>query len=255
MDTKPAKPPIIRLLGICASSRKGNSHFLLKGAIAEAKKVFGDTLDYEIYHIKKKFFAPCDACGVHKKLKGECRVKDDFQELRDKWVRSDAIIYSLPVYHMSVPGQLKCFIDRLGNSQGFYYNTESPEQAKYDIPRLLKAIGVIVQGAHLYGGQEKALQFMIDHILLMRCVPVSGDLSESYIGALGWTGGTVELKAIESLLAENDRDAALTFRAAKTLGVRVVQMANILRQGLKQCKGILDAPMYFPKHQMSEEGN
>ena len=77
MHTKPAKPPIIRLLGICASPRKGNRHFLLKEALSEATKVFGDTLDYELYHIKKKNFAPYDACGVHKKLKGECRVTAD----------------------------------------------------------------------------------------------------------------------------------------------------------------------------------
>lgn len=187
---------LIKVLGISGSSRIGNSHFLLEQAFSAIKESFGDNVELDLYNMVKKSFAPYDACHAHRRLKGECRIKDDFQELRDKWVRSDAILYSLPVYHMSIPGQLKCFIDRLGNSQGYYYQELQGEEPFYRIPRLLKAIGTIVQGAHLYGGQEQAIMFMIHHTLLMRCVPVPGDLSESYVGVGGWTGGMIQKNSL-----------------------------------------------------------
>ena len=239
---------LIRLLGICASPRVGNSHFLLKQAFSAINESFGDKVELDFYHMKRKSFVPCDSCHAHRKLKGECRIKDDFQEFRDKWVRSNAIIYSLPVYHMSIPGQLKCFIDRLGNSQGYYYQELQGEEPSYKIPRFLKAIGVIVQGAHLYGGQEQAIEFLIQHILLMRCVPVPGDLSESYIGVGGWTGGKIQNNSLEVSFEEGDRDTQLTVKAARTLGIRVVEMAMILREGVKGNRLQLEKePSYFHK--------
>lgn len=50
-------------------------------------------------------------------VKGE----DGFEELCDRWAAADAVIYSVPVYHLGISGQLKCFIDRLGNSLWSYY--------------------------------------------------------------------------------------------------------------------------------------
>ena len=73
----------------------------------------------------------------------------------------------------------------------------------------------------------------------MRCVPVPGDLTESYIGAAGWTNEKIETKAIEALFKEEDKDTQLTVKAARMLGVRVVEMANILAQGVKECRAIL----------------
>jgi len=237
---------LIRVLGVAGSSRIGNSHFLLEQAFSAIRESFGDKVELDFYSMVKKSYAPCDACHAHRRLKGECRIKDDFQELRDNWVRSDAIIYSIPVYHMSIPGQLKCFIDRLGNSQGYYYQELQGEEPSYKIPRLLKPIGTIAQGAHLYGGQEQAIEFMIHHALLMRCVPVSGDLHESYTGAGGWTGGKIEKNSIEALLAEGDRDARVTVRAARTLGIRVVEMAMIISEGVKATRSVLERePLYF----------
>lgn len=238
----------IRLLGICASPRRGNSYFLLEQALSSVKECFGNGLEIDVYEFKKKTFAPCYGCYACKKKEGECKIKDDFQELRDKWIRSQAILYSMPVYHMSIPGQLKCFIERLGCSQGFYYKELYREGMSWKIPRFLKAVGVIVQGAHLYGGQEKALQTMIDHILLMRCVPVAADLNESYTGVLGWTAGKTEPRAYELLFSEGDKDARLTIKAARTLGIRVVETANILTQGAKQSRTILEKePLYIYK--------
>ena len=111
----------IKLLGISGSPRKGNSLFLLEQALESAVKQYPERVETEIYAFGQTPFAPCDACGAHKRLKGECRIKDGFQDLRDKWLDADAIIYSVPVYHMGIPGQVKCFIDRLGKFAGLLF--------------------------------------------------------------------------------------------------------------------------------------
>jgi multimeric flavodoxin WrbA len=242
---------MIRVLGISASPRIGNSYFLLEQAFAAIKESFDDKVSLDLYSMVKKSYAPCDACHAHRKLKGECRIKDDFQELRDKWVKSQAILYCLPVYHMSIPGQLKCFIDRFGSSQGYYYQELQGDEPSYKIPRFLKAIGTIAQGAHHYGGQEKAIAFIIDHALLMRCVPVPGDLSESYVGVGGWTGGKIQKNSMETLLREGDQDAQLTVSAARVLGIRVVEMAMILSEGVRGNRSLLEKePLY--SHKLNE---
>jgi len=103
----------LRLLGISASPRgKGNSYYLLTIACRAAEEATQD-VETEIYTFEKKNFAPCVHCyGCRED--GQCVIRDDFQSLAEKWFAADVILYSVPVYHMSIPGQLKCFLDRLG---------------------------------------------------------------------------------------------------------------------------------------------
>lgn len=224
----------IRLLGICGSPRKGNSLFLLEKALEEARSAYPDGVETDTYIFGSTPFAPCDACGAHKRLKGECRLKDGFQELRDKWLDADAIIYSLPVYHMGIPGQVKCFIDRLGNSLGYYFAEYLGGEGEpvYRMPRLMKVVGSITQGSHLFAGQEHAQAFINTHAMLMRCIPVPGDLWESYIGAAGWTELSPKVSAIKTLVEEGRPDAQIAVRSARAVGRRVAEMAMIIRDGI-----------------------
>jgi len=226
----------MHILGLCASPRQGNSEFLLDKALEIAS---GPGTQVKRFFLGRKSLAPCDACRAHKALKGECRIKDAFQEMRDLWVEADVVIYSFPVYHMGIPGQLKSFLDRLGNSLGFYFQKEEPRT--YQIPRLMKTMGFITQGAHLYGGQDLALSYMLNHALLMRCIPVPGDLPDSYIGAGGWTGGQVEQKSLQELYGRGDRDALIAVKSAQQVVRRALETALILRAGLKEEKQTLES--------------
>jgi len=179
----------IRILGLCSSPRKGNSHFLLDKA------------------------------------------------LESLWIDADIILYAFPVYHMGIPAQLKSFIDRLGNSLGYYFGSGKP--GTYHIPRLMKVMGFIVQGAHLYGGQDLALSFMVNHALLMRCIPVPGDLPDSYIGAGGWTGGQISRQSLRELYERQDRDAMIGVESARQVARRAVQAAIVVREGLKASRAAL----------------
>ncbi len=209
----------IRFLGVCGSPRtKGNSWFLLERAVESAVETTPVPVKAELYSLANKTYNPCDSCFTcHER--GECRHQDDFQQLRDKWLAADAVVYSVPVYHMSVPGQLRCFLDRLGNS------LPGLDQ-KY-----LKAVGVIAQGAHLFSGQEAAMLALIQHALIMGCVPISGDMWQSYIGAGGWTHGDGDRGALKKLLEDANPSSQAAVAAAASVGKRVAQLALLLKAG------------------------
>jgi len=230
----------IELLGICASARKGNSLFLLKKALASAKRLpMAKQISTRLVELEGKAIAPCLSCHKCAKTKGECIIEDDFQMVRDHWVNADVILYSVPVYHLSIPGQLKCFLDRLGNSQRKIYKIPSP--------RRLKVIGAISQGSHLFAGQEMAVSFLLQHAVLMRCVPVTGDGWQSYLGASGWTRAQRSPQAIKKDLGHEEMDAQVTVRACETLTQRCLEMALILKAGGRALKEILEAdPAYAP---------
>jgi len=231
----------IQLLGICGSPRDGNSKFLLQEALHSARETAPELVECREYSFRGKKFGPCVGCFrcAEEAHMGECVIRDDFQELRDWWLDSDVIIYSVPVYHVGIPGQLKCFIDRLGNTINRYYRLPSP--------RFLKVIGAIAQGTHFAAGQELAVSFLIQHAVLKNCIPVSGDGWESYLGACGWTRTGRDRDAIQKLYEAGDEDAAVAVRGSRSLGRRALELGLILQKGGEQLRELLGRdPAYGP---------
>lgn len=221
----------IRLLGICASPRKaGNSRFLLETVLNGASEAAPDAVQSELFSMAGKQIGPCISCFRCAEA-GDCTTEDDFHELRDKWAEADAIVYSVPVYHIGIPGQLKCFIDRLGNTLYFYYGGQ--------VSRSLKSVGVVVQGSHLFAGQEQVITTLINHAVLLSCVPVAGDPWPSYLGAAGWTRNEMRKDSMRRLYEEGEADALITVAAAESLGKRVVQMALLLKAGGEASRDLL----------------
>lgn len=236
---------MIKVLGISGSPRKGNSQFLLDEALRSARAVSPE-VDCTAYSLRGKKFGPCLSCFRCGELRGECVVKDDFQELRDLWVAADVVIYSLPVYHMGIPGQLKCFLDRLGNSLFGRYRHLFPPGVD-GLPKLLKVVGCIAQGVHLCSGQEHTITDIINHALILQCVPVTGDMWQSYIGAAGWTSNDIARDALSRQAADGQADASLLVKAARDVGRRATEFALLLREGGRGLKEILRRdPAYLP---------
>jgi len=223
----------IKVLGICGSPRNGNSKFLLEKALSYVSKLNNFNVMTEAYFFWGKEFKPCMACGYCVRNAGKCVYNDDFSELKDKWLNADVILYSVPVYHMGIPGQVKCFIDRLGNSLSF---KEVLEKDVNTSPKLLKVIGSISQGIHLFSGQEHAITDLINHALIMQCIPVTGDMWESYIGASGWTNNKGELNAMEENFKKRDFDTCVAVEAAKKIALRAVEIAVIVKSGISENK-------------------
>jgi multimeric flavodoxin WrbA len=225
----------LKILGISGSPRKGNSEFLLKKSIDYMSNLnnLDITIKTEKYSFRGKTFKPCLGCNVCGDNGGHCIQKDDFEELKDKWMQADIIIYSVPIYHMSVPGQVKCFLDRLGNSSfGAYKNLFDSNTVT--LPKLMKVIGIIVQGIHVFSGQEHTITELINHALMMQSIPVTGDMWESYIGIAGWTNNKIERNAMEEDYKKKDFDTCISVKAAERLALRTIQMAMIIKSGVKE---------------------
>ena len=217
----------IHILGISGSPRKmGNSRFLLDVALEAAEAYAPDIVKSEVYSISGKTFLPCDACNQCHDQLGYCRqTDDDFAELRDKWLAADVIIYSVPVYHMGIPGQLKIFIDRLGNSVVESFNS-----------RPLKVIGVLTQGSGIATGQEAVMVFLNSHATMMGCITVGGLWPVGYLGVGSWTRTKVEKNALRQLYAEKEEDTVYAVDAIKELSKHIVLLTMILKAGGDQLR-------------------
>jgi multimeric flavodoxin WrbA len=99
----------MRVLAVAGSPRrKGNTDALLEQAIAGAESV-GAEVDHVI--LSRLNVGPCIECNRCFET-GRCAVQDDFQELYDKILESDAIMLASPIFFMHLDAQTKAFIDR-----------------------------------------------------------------------------------------------------------------------------------------------
>ena len=99
----------MKVLGLVFSSRLGgNTEILVQAALAGAKE---NGANVELLRISEMEISPCDGCMMCHQL-GECRIKDDMQEVYKKILDADGVILGSPVYFWSVSGQTKIFMDR-----------------------------------------------------------------------------------------------------------------------------------------------
>lgn len=112
----------MKLLGICAGRKMGNSEIDLKEALMGAEELGG--IDIEIIRLHDFNIKPCTGCNAcnqnRKKPKYEaCPLKDDVAFLWGKIMESDGLIISVPIYILTPPGIFKNFCDRMLHDVGF----------------------------------------------------------------------------------------------------------------------------------------
>ena len=106
---------MIYVIGIAGSPRvEGNTEKLVTEALKTAAEEGAQT---ELIRLANKEIKPCDACLSCRKT-GECRIKDDFQEIFEKMIKADGIILASPVYFGSATPQIMALIDRAGYVSG-----------------------------------------------------------------------------------------------------------------------------------------
>lgn len=218
----------IRLLGISASPRReGNSMFLLEQALEAADSFEGAKVEVEKIDFSGKRISPCIACYGCIDAKGNCVLEDDFSPMRDAWLRADAILHSIPVFVMTIPGQLKCFYDRLANSLVF----------REDISRKkLKIVGTVAQGMHFAAGQEGVIREISNISMLLGCLPLAG---ESYNGVRGWTYEKLSRSTYKKRLDASDEATQRLIGEARGLVEDLLNVALVVRCGARACRDLL----------------
>jgi multimeric flavodoxin WrbA len=103
----------MKVTGVCGSPRKGNTEWMLKTLIEEAKRGGAET---EILLLRKMDIKMCRGCLACEKggieRKGECVIKDDMAAVYPKLIAADAIVLATPAYMEMLSGLLKNFLDR-----------------------------------------------------------------------------------------------------------------------------------------------
>ena len=74
----------------------------------------GAEAEIEIMNVIEKEINPCIGCfGCWIKKEGRCVLDDDQNELLDKYVEADVVIWSFPLYCFGMPSHLKAVLDRM----------------------------------------------------------------------------------------------------------------------------------------------
>ncbi len=104
---------IVKVLGINASPRgnESNTLQLVKSVIKGAESEGADVELIDLYKLQIEYCTGCGACYAT----GECPQIDDFEELFDRILNSDGIVFGAPNYINSVPAPMKAFFDRLSD--------------------------------------------------------------------------------------------------------------------------------------------
>ncbi len=210
----------VKMLGIVGSPRKNGNTAKLVAKALESAAAF-PWVETDLFEVAGKKISHCVSCYKCQE-KGACIIQDGLVEFCEKWMAADGILWGVPVYHMTVPSQVKALLDRFGNGVIWHYLKQGRE-----VPRFCKAVGVLTNGGSRYGGQDLTLSFLVNSAVLMKGIVVSGDtLSDSYIGAAAWTGQDMNFLAEDNIL--KDEHGII---CAQNVARRVAEMARLVKAG------------------------
>ena len=237
----------VTILGIAGSPRiNGNTTKLVEKALEGAGSVPG--VKTELYQMAGKKIHYCTGCFKCLE-KGACVFKDDLQDLARRYVDADGVVIGAPVYHFSVPGSMKAALDRLGNSIMCSYRMRDKI-----MPMFNKVSGVLAVGAHRNGGQESAMNFLLNSSLLMNGIVVAGNTMQGdYIGTAGFIAASVpkEMSRREMLAS---KDIVLNDEAgvnsAIDLGKRVARVTRIVKEGISALEKELPGEYFYTSDEL-----
>ncbi|MFZ2148986.1 MAG: flavodoxin family protein [Sedimentisphaerales bacterium] len=113
----------IKTLGISTSPRmNGNSDLLLREALAGAESAGAHT---EYIRLSDYNIAPCIECNACYTT-GACEIQDDFQQLLQRMLDADRLVFAAPIFFMTVCAQAKMLIDRCQCLWAYKYVLKKP---------------------------------------------------------------------------------------------------------------------------------
>ena len=183
----------IKILGISGSPRNMATDFLVQEALQITKQKYGAETDYFSSKGKKlNFCIHCDFCV---RTKEGCVHKDDISaELYYKMIWADAWIIGTPVYQGTVSAQTKTIMDRcraiVARDQKIFLNK----------------VGMgIADGGDRIGGQEPAIQTILNFYIINEMIPIGGGSFGANLGGTFWSkdngaeGVSEDLEGMKSL--------------------------------------------------------
>ncbi len=128
---------------ITSSLRDNSNSNVLAERFMEGAKESGN--EVELISLKTNRIVSCLGCN-YCQIHGECVMKDKLNEILDKIIESDVLVFSSPTYYYSISGTLKNFIDRTYakftkiKDKDFYYIGSSTDTSKNGIDRCVDTV-------------------------------------------------------------------------------------------------------------------
>lgn len=97
------------ILVISTSLRKGSNSELLAEQFANGAKEAGHQV--EKISLRDKKIAFCRGCLACQHT-GKCVLKDDGNDIADKMLAADVLVFATPIYYYEMSGQMKTMLDR-----------------------------------------------------------------------------------------------------------------------------------------------
>jgi len=149
-----------RIVALYGSPRRnGNTATLLSQAIRGARDAGAEV---ESIVLRDKRISPClEIYGC--KEAGECAIRDDFQEVRDRMLAADGLIIATPVFFYTVSAHLKLLMDRCQSLWVKKYWIDQTPYAQWTPRRkaLVIAAGA-TRGKKLFDGLLLTMKYFLD---------------------------------------------------------------------------------------------
>lgn len=171
----------LNVLGISTSPRlRSNSDLLLCEALRGAESAGAATGYVTLRGLE---FGPCVACGACAKT-GRCRFDDPFQDVFEKMLAADRLVFATPVFFAAVGAQGKRLIDRCQCLWSRKYLLKEPLYP--DGPRDRRALVIAVAGSRgrkMFDGIRLTMKYWFDSLemahfanLFVNQVDAAGDV-------------------------------------------------------------------------------
>ena len=98
-----------KVLIISTSIRPNSNSELLAKSFADGAKESGNNV--ELVSLKDKTIGFCKGCLACQKL-GRCVIMDDANEITEKMLNAEVIVWATPIYYYEMSGQMKTMLDR-----------------------------------------------------------------------------------------------------------------------------------------------
>ena len=168
---------MIMILGICGSPRKQATEHVLTEALSMLGKMGFET---EFFTVRGKNMGFCQHCDYCLRTK-ECKLKDDMYELYPLLGKADGFVIATPVYNGGISAQTKTVMDRC----------RALFAADKNVLRYKAGMAIAVGGDRA-GGQELAIQQIMNFYVLNGAIPVSGGPFGANLGATFWSKDTLK---------------------------------------------------------------
>lgn len=99
-----------KVIVISTSLRRGSNSDMLADQFIEGAKAAGN--DVEKISLVDKNIQFCKGCLGCQKL-GRCVINDDVNDIMDKVLKAEVVVWATPIYYYEMSGQMKTLIDRM----------------------------------------------------------------------------------------------------------------------------------------------